>query len=116
MSASRDILARRLDILASQEVRRRTMTFRYFAYGSNMWTPRMQARCPSARVVKTAVLGGWRAVYDKPSVDGSAKLNIRPDPIGAVSGVVYEVDPLERDLLDRAEPRKRAITNSVALS
>jgi hypothetical protein len=92
------------------------MTFRYFAYGSNMWTPRMQARCPSARVVDTAVLRGWRAVFDKPSMDGSAKLNIRPDPPGSVPGVVYEIDRGERELLDRAEPAYRPIATPVGLT
>lgn len=92
------------------------MTFRYFAYGSNMWTPRMQSRCPSAQVAGTAVLPGWRAVYDKPSVDGSAKLNIRPDSGAAVSGVVYEIEPRERDLLDRGEPSDRPIATPVGLT
>jgi len=92
------------------------MRFRYFAYGSNMWTPRMQGRCPSARAIDTALLHGWRAVYDKPSVDGSAKLNIRPDAERSVAGVVYEIDLGERDLLDRAEPRYRPITTPVGLT
>jgi hypothetical protein len=92
------------------------MTFRYFAYGSNMWAPRMRSRCPSARVVGTAILQGWQRVYDKPSVDGSAKLNIRREPSSSVPGVVYEIDPLERHLLDRAEPRYRPITTPVGLT
>jgi gamma-glutamylcyclotransferase len=81
------------------------MSFRYFAYGSNLLTSRMRSRCPSAKVVGTAVLDGWAAVYDKPSTDGSAKLNIRPEPSGSVHGVVYEVDDVERTALDEAEPR-----------
>lgn len=80
------------------------VTFRYFAYGSNLWPPRMRSRCPSALVVATAVLDGWRAVYDKPSRDGSAKLNIRPDPVGSVQGVVYRISDKERGVLDAAEP------------
>ena len=79
------------------------MTFRYFAYGSNMLTRRMQDRCPSARTIGTAVLAGWRAVYDKPSNDGSAKLNIRPDAAGQVEGVVYEISDRERAGLDAIE-------------
>lgn len=81
------------------------MSFRYFAYGSNLWVPQMRSRCPSARPVGTGVIEGWRLVYDKPSTDGSAKLNIRPASDGSVHGVVYEVDDDERSLLDAAEPR-----------
>ena len=84
---------------------RRTVTFRYFAYGSNMYTPRMRERCPSARLVGTATLPGWRTVYDKPSADGSAKLNIRPSAGDEVRGVVYEIADHERAALDAAEPR-----------
>lgn len=80
------------------------MTFRYFAYGSNLWEPWLRSRCPSASAVGTARLEGWTGVYDKPSVDGSAKLNIRPDPDGSIEGVVYEINDSERGALDLAEP------------
>lgn len=80
------------------------MSFRYFAYGSNLWPPRLRSRCPSAEVVDTATLDGWVALYDKPSTDGSAKLNIRPDVSGKVRGVVYEIDDTDREALDAAEP------------
>lgn len=80
------------------------MSFRYFAYGSNLWPPQMRSRCPSAKVVGTTSLAGWTPVYDKPSMDGSAKLNIRPDPEGSVDGVLYELEDGERQALDQAEP------------
>ena len=67
------------------------LSFRYFAYGSNVWVPRMVSRCPSATVSGVAHLDGWRAVYDKPSVDGSSKLNVRPAKRERVHGVVYEI-------------------------
>lgn len=92
------------------------MTFRYFAYGSNMWEPRMHQRCPSARLVGTDVLLGWAARYDKPSTDGSAKLNIRPSATSSVSGVVYEIDTTERARLDAAEPAYTAIETAVGLT
>jgi gamma-glutamylcyclotransferase len=92
------------------------MTFRYFAYGSNMWTPRMMARCPSARVVGTAHLDGWRRVYDKPSTDGSAKLNIRAEPGSRVPGVVYEIADVERSRLDAAEPRYSPVSTEAGLT
>jgi gamma-glutamylcyclotransferase len=90
--------------------------FRYLAYGSNMWPPRMRGRCPSARVVGTVTLHGWRAVYDKPSRDGSAKLNIRPDAAASVQGVVYVVADHERTRLDAAEPGYAAIETPVGLT
>ena len=92
------------------------MTFRYFAYGSNMHTPRMQERCPSARPIGTAVLAGWQAAYDKPATDGTAKLNIRPLAGGEVRGVVYEIDDHERAALDAAEPRYTPIHTPLGLA
>lgn len=91
-------------------------TFRYFAYGSNMWPARIHARCPSARAVGIATLVGWRAVYDKPSLDGSAKLNIRRDPGATVTGVVYDIDAEDRPRLDAAEPGYQVIETSAGLA
>ncbi|HUG32438.1 MAG TPA: gamma-glutamylcyclotransferase family protein, partial [Acidimicrobiia bacterium] len=47
------------------------------------------------------------------SLDGSAKLNIRPDPGGVVAGVLYRVEDRERTALDRAEPRYTPIVVDV---
>lgn len=79
------------------------MSFLYFAYGSNLWPPQMASRCPSAVARGTASLEGWSPVYDKPSRDGSSKLNITPSPGETILGVVYEIDDHERSDLDRAE-------------
>ena len=95
---------------------RRGVTFRYFAYGSNMWQPRMRQRCPSARFVATATLRGWTASYDKPSTDGSAKLNIRPAPACAVAGVIYQIEDHERTQLDAAEPAYTPVDTPVGLA
>jgi len=86
------------------------VTFRYFAYGSNMWLPQLRGRCPSAVVLGPVQLAGWRAVYDKPSVDGSAKLNVRPSEGSIVDGVLFEIDDSDRLALDSAEPRYDAVT------
>lgn len=85
------------------------MSFLYFAYGSNLWVPQMRSRCPSATPVGTALLEGWSVVCDKPSTDGSGKLNIRPDSGGVVPGVLYEIEDGERQNLDEAEPRYRPV-------
>ena len=42
-------------------------------------------------------------MYDKPSRDGSSKLNVRPASGERVLGVVYEIASAERAGLDRAE-------------
>lgn len=81
------------------------MAFLYFAYGSNLWPPQMLGRCPSALRIGTARLDGWRTVYDKPSRDGSSKLNIVESPGDSVLGAVYEIDDEERSALDGAEDR-----------
>ncbi|HEU4319435.1 MAG TPA: GNAT family N-acetyltransferase [Acidimicrobiia bacterium] len=80
------------------------MSFRYFAYGSNLWPQQIRSRCLSARPVGTGVLDGWELVCDKPSVDGSTKFNIRPRTGAHVAGVIYEVDERDSESLDEAEP------------
>lgn len=63
----------------------------------------MRSRCPSARPLGVTRLAGWAPVYDKPSRDGSSKLNITEDG-SEVYGVVYEIADEERTALDNAEP------------
>lgn len=91
------------------------MSFHYFAYGSNLWPPQMASRCPSATVTGVATLAGWSPIYDKPSSDGSAKLNIAETPGGVTHGAVYEIDDAESDALDRAEPGYDRIHLEVAM-
>jgi len=73
----------------------------------------MKSRCPSARPATAAALAGWSVLYDKPSLDGSSKLNIAESAGSEVLGVVYEVADDERPLLDRAEHRYDPIDVSV---
>lgn len=80
------------------------MSFRYFAYGSNLWPKRMSSRCPSATPVTRASLGDWRVVYDKPGSDGTAKMNLRPSAGSLARGVLYGIDDSDRKSLDDAEP------------
>jgi len=90
------------------------VTFLYFAYGSNLWPPRLYGRCPSAREVGSAVLQGWVPVYSKPSVDGSAKLSIVERKGSRVHGALYEIDEAERSALDQAEPGYRPVVVEVS--
>jgi gamma-glutamylcyclotransferase (GGCT)/AIG2-like uncharacterized protein YtfP len=89
------------------------VTFLYFAYGSNLWPPRLYGRCPSAREIGSAVLQGWTPVYSKPSVDGSAKLSIMERKDSQVHGALYEIDEAERSALDQAEPGYRPVVVEV---
>ena len=45
----------------------------YFAYGSNLSSPRLRARVPSARPEGVARLEGQRLALDKPGRDGTAR-------------------------------------------
>jgi hypothetical protein len=75
----------------------------YFAYGSNLASRRMRDRVPGARARGRARLAGWRLVADKPGRDGSAKLNVVPDPAGLVWGALWEISPPDLAHLDRHE-------------
>jgi hypothetical protein len=77
----------------------------YFAYGSNMYTPRLKYRVSSAKPVGSAVIQGYELRWHKRSNDGSGKCNIIPsDALGiTVVGVVFDIDPSEKKKLDSAE-------------
>ncbi|MCH9683980.1 MAG: gamma-glutamylcyclotransferase [Deltaproteobacteria bacterium] len=74
----------------------------YFAYGSNMLASRLQRRIES-RDLGRAVLSGWRIICNKPSKDGSGKVNITLDPGAEVLGVLYRVDAAGIEDLDAIE-------------
>ncbi len=80
-------------------------TLLYFAYGSNMSTPRLQARVPSAQPVCIARLHSHQLRFHKRGRDGSAKCDIVPGdhPHDVVYGVVFEILTSEKPALDRAE-------------
>ena len=79
-------------------------TFTYFAYGSNMLTSRLTARCPSARVLGTAVAADHEVSFCLFSeIDHSGKAAIRAVPGRAAWGVLFEIALDERPVLDRAE-------------
>ena len=77
----------------------------YFAYGSNMSTPRIRRRIQSATVLSSAYLAGHRLRFRKRSVDGSAKCDIEYSRAGEdrVHGVVYEINVDDKVVLDRYE-------------
>lgn len=78
----------------------------YFSYGSNMSFKRIVERVPSAKVVQVAKLERYELKFHKVSTnDGSAKCDIqktnKPDQI--VLGVVYDIDAVEKPILDSKE-------------
>lgn len=77
---------------------------RYFAFGSNTLSARLQARTPSARPQGLAELPGWRLALHKRGADGSGKGDIVPGAPGErVLGVVFSLDAAELETLDRFE-------------
>ena len=58
----------------------------HFAYGSNMSRPMMEARCPGALALGTAILDGWRFVI---GISGHG--SIEPQTGSAVHGVLWRL-------------------------
>jgi cation transport regulator ChaC len=80
-------------------------TLNYFAYGSNMSTPRIKRRIESAVVLSQACLHWHRLRFHKKSIDGSAKCDIvqtqTHDDI--VHGVVFKIAVCDKAVLDQYE-------------
>ncbi len=84
-------------------------TLRYLAYGSNLHPERLRRRTPSASLVTTCRLAGWRLSFEKRGHDGSAKATIArsDDPAHCVHAAVYDLQPAEKPALDRVEGLNR---------
>ena len=78
---------------------------KYFAYGSNMSLARLRGRTPSAASLGRHELRGHALRFHKSGGDGSAKCDAfhtgRKED--AVLGVLFEIDPAEKAVLDAAE-------------
>ena len=68
----------------------------YLAYGSNLHVPQMQRRCPTAKVLGTATLTGYRLVFN-----GVA--TIVPDHDRSVPVLLWEIQPADEKALDAYE-------------
>lgn len=73
----------------------------YIAYGSNLNLLQMKRRCPSAKVIGTALLKNWELLF-KGSKTGSY-LTIEPKAGCIVPVVVWEITPEDEKALDRYE-------------
>lgn len=89
------------------------MSFRCFAYGSNMFVPKMRRAAPSAEVLCVARLPGYSLRFNKRSSDNSGKGNIEPSAADTVWGVVFEIAETDRVGLDRSEGGYHAETIEV---
>ena len=80
------------------------MTY-YFAYGSNMYVPRIKARVPSAKVISQGTLLSHQLKFHKIGRDGSAKCDVffTGNPNHQVHGVLFTINISEKADLDRAE-------------
>ncbi len=80
------------------------MLIKYFAYGSNMSVARLRQRVPSACVIGVYYLDGHSLRFHKSGQDDSAKCDVfQIDGEGRVYGVLYEIDSVDKNQLDRAE-------------
>ena len=68
----------------------------YLAYGSNLHIEHMQQRCPTAEVLGTSTLHGYRLVFN-----GVA--TIEPDPDRSVPVLLWDIKPADEPPLDRYE-------------
>ena len=73
----------------------------YIAYGSNLNIRQMRWRCPTARIIGTAQLDGWRLLF-KGSKTGSY-LTIEEEAGYSVPVAVWEVSPRDELALDHYE-------------
>ena len=77
---------------------------KYFAYGSNMAGPVMQAACAKHRFLGPARLPGYRFAFMRRSVrSGTGVADILPDFEVCVWGALYELERDRLGALDRKE-------------
>ena len=73
----------------------------YLAYGSNLNLAQMANRCPTARVIGSSEMKGWRLLF-KGSRTG-AVATVEPDRGSFVPVLVWEITPADEAALDRYE-------------
>ncbi len=74
----------------------------YFAYGSNLHPVRLGERIPSARLITTGQLNGYRLAFHKRGQDGSGKCNLvhTGRPADHVLGAIYTINRVHKAELD----------------
>src|SRR4051794_19851373 len=79
------------------------MMIRYFAYGSNMLTKRLQRRCSSAAFQAVASTQNYEFTFSKRSIDHSGKGNLMLRNGGRVYGALFDLDESQLPALDEFE-------------
>ena len=82
------------------------LSYKYFAYGSNLYLRRLRKRTPSASFIAVAQLRGHELRFHKVSrLDGSGKCDAFATGVSTdwVWGVVFEIPSAEKSQLDKAE-------------
>jgi gamma-glutamylcyclotransferase len=84
-------------------------TFQYFAYGSNMLTERLRARCASAKVIAVAVVSRYTLEFSKPGRDGPGKATIvrSNNSDQTVLGLVFDIAISQRPALEKGRRCRR---------
>ncbi len=78
-------------------------SFLYFAYGSNMLTARLTARCPSARAVGVAQTADHQVAFSKKGRDDSGKATLVRREGAVQTGVLFRIAECDLPMLDEAE-------------
>lgn len=68
----------------------------YLAYGSNLHIEQMNRRCPTAKVLGTSILNGYRLVFNSVAT-------IEQDPDRSVPVLLWDIQPRDEKALDRYE-------------
>jgi gamma-glutamylcyclotransferase (GGCT)/AIG2-like uncharacterized protein YtfP len=78
---------------------------KYFAYGSNMSTPRLRERVRSCEFVTSAKLLGYQLRFHKQSNDKSSKCNALYTGVDTdiIWGVVFNISAEDKKTLDKVE-------------
>jgi hypothetical protein len=82
------------------------MGMKYFAYGEKMFSAQLHRIIEGAKCLGTAKIMGYRLCFhNRGHEDPSGKCNIVPvkDPTSEVFGVLYDIPPRDRYLLDKSE-------------
>ncbi len=80
-------------------------TLHYFCYGSNLHPVRLQERIPSAQLITTSAIQGYRVLFHKLSDDQSTKCNLFHTGYeqDQAYGAIYTMDATHKPVLDEYE-------------
>ena len=75
----------------------------YFAYGSNMFTCRLEERVGKVKIFGTGRLMDYRLVFNKLSKDSSGKASVIESPGSFVFGIIFDLSKDQFKNLDKYE-------------